>query len=106
VTPKTFAEAELAFREFLRAQGWPTEIIWVRAQDVRRGFPILVYRSDESDAGVERDYEAGRQRGVQLEAVCTVAGATCATVTSGGEGALTMTVAEPRTEGEVRWPVC
>ena len=108
-TLPVFAEAELAFRAFLKQQGWPTELVWVRAQDVRRGLPILVYRSAEEDEGaVEREYETGRQQGlgVQLEALCTLSGATCATVTSGGEGGLEMTVASPRAEGEVRYPFC
>jgi hypothetical protein len=107
VTPPNFAEAEQAFRSFLKTQGWPTELIWVRAQDVRRGQPVLVYRSEETEGAAERDYEAARAQGqgLQLEALCTASGATCATVTIGGDG-LTMTAAEPRAEGEVRWPFC
>jgi hypothetical protein len=70
--------------------------------------PILVYRSaEEEPRAVECEFEAARQQGlgVQLEALCTLTGATCATVTTGGDG-LTITAAEPRAEGEVRYPFC
>jgi predicted ArsR family transcriptional regulator len=108
VTP-TFAEATRAFRDFLAARGWPTELVWVQAKDVLRGRPIIVYRNTEdADADVARDYETSLERGlaVRIDAICTLGDATCATVTSSAGDGLEMSVAEPRTEGEVRWPAC
>jgi hypothetical protein len=81
-----FGEATRRFRDFLRRQDWPEQIVWVRAGDVIRspGPAITICRQTDAvgDGHAEREYELARRKGlgVLLDAVCTLGGATCAIV--------------------------
>jgi hypothetical protein len=119
-----FREATRRFRDFLRRQDWPEQIVWVRAGDVIRspGAAITIYRQTDAvgDGNAQREYELARRKqlGVLLDAVCTLGGATCAIVLHPvdrreaeflmypSDGGLKLSVASPRTEGSVRWATC
>jgi hypothetical protein len=107
-----FPEATRRFRELLRDQGWPVEIRWVRAGDVRHapGPEVIVYLSSDDDGVADAAplFERGRSAGlgVQLQAVCTWGDVTVATVSHPGDGGLKLSVATPRLAGTARWAVC
>ena len=115
-----FEEAVVRFQQFLRGQGWPEAILWLNAACIVRqpGQPPLVGHHGSGDGYREAEgrYERGRSKklGVLLEAVCTLAGRSCATVCAPSEaaeaeylmypsdGGLKLSVAVPRTEGVLR----
>ena len=107
----SFDQAVSSFQQFLKLQGWPTEIVWARPADfVWQSGVLSVRTTDVIDAKTE--YETGRQAGlgVLLDARCTLAGFTCASVRYPKDedeaqrhmypsDGLKLTVAVPRIEG-------
>ena len=80
-----FEIAIAQFKEFLRSQGWPSEISWRRSGEIFHCLDhrILVRRRASGPAADEAraHYEAGRRQGVvEIRAYCQMAGAACATV--------------------------
>ena len=82
-----FREATRRFRDFLRRQDWPEQIVWVRAGDVIRspGPAITIYRQTDAvgDGHAEREYELARRKGlgVLLDAVPKSSVTDCGLVT-------------------------
>jgi hypothetical protein len=119
-----FGAAVLRFRDFLRAEGWPTDLLWVREADLVRlpdpGLAIFLQGDDDGAARAERVFEAARAAGlgVAMEAVCTLGAATCAVIAwprdpeeaaralYPADGGLKLGAATPRLEGTARWSAC
>ena len=112
-----FSESVRRFQAFLRREGWPDRILWIREEGVTRvpGQPIAVVRPADGDGSAEAEaaHEIGRHRnlGVSMQAICTLGDATCATVSYPSDereaellmypsdGSLKLSAALPRTEG-------
>ena len=64
-----FPDAKRAFAEFLRAQGWPTEVLWLTRDRVTgRRQTYWVFRPEEltADAATRACYEAARRTATSL----------------------------------------
>jgi hypothetical protein len=119
-----FAGAVQRFRDFLRAEGWPTDLLWVREADIVRlpesGVAVFLQGDDDGAARAERVFASARAAGlgVALDAVCTLGEATCAVVAwpldpeeavrahYPADGGLKLSVATTRLEGTARWSSC
>ena len=81
-----FETAVNQLKGFLRSQGWTSDILWRRPEDVLRlrdGRILVRRRTVRSAAAWARRYfESGRrqQLGIAIEATCEVEGTACATV--------------------------
>jgi hypothetical protein len=76
-----FDQAVSRFQIFLESEGWSPEIVWTRAEDLVWQSGVFMVRTiDVSEA--RGRYETGRLAGlgVMLDAHCTVAGLTCASI--------------------------
>lgn len=107
-----FDQAVSRFKQFLESQGWPTEIVWARQNDVVwQGESLTVRTCEAIDAKV--DYDLGQRAGlgVLLEARCTLGNLTSACVCYPqdereaelllypSDGSLKLSVAVPKVEG-------
>jgi hypothetical protein len=119
-----FAEAVQRFRDFLRAEGWPMQVLWVREADIVRlpdpGIAVFLQGDDGGVERAERVFASARAAGlgVAMEAVCTLGDATCAVVAwprdrdeasrepYPPDGGLKLSAATPRLEGTARWSAC
>jgi len=80
-----FEKALLQFEQFLIAQGWPPEVLWIRPGDVRRRWGRLIIRSVPraiGEAHARRVYAnaVAARLGVMLEGVCGIGAHTFARV--------------------------
>jgi hypothetical protein len=77
-----FAPAVERYREFLAADGVPTEILWVEREDVtsyKRQIWVRLPLPAENPARAEDRYIRGRSRGLglRLETLCALDGVAC-----------------------------
>jgi protein tyrosine phosphatase (PTP) superfamily phosphohydrolase (DUF442 family) len=101
-----FADAAARFAAQLQRAGWPRQIIWAREADLSRGEEVAVSVRAETERNDDAawDYDVARASGsgATLTAVCVLGDATCALVSAGQGGRLTMSVPETPVPGTAR----